>query len=69
MTTIERFRLAAQRSLDAIEHCDLRPYEKEAAHQLRNTLMAEWTRYDMNTVIIADHRINRPFIPEPLKKY
>jgi hypothetical protein len=69
MTTIERFRLVAQRSLDAIKHCDLRPYEQEADHRLRNTLLAEWTVPDMNTVISADHRINRPFIPEPLKKY
>lgn len=69
MELIERFRNAAERSLDAIKHCDLRHPEQEAAHRLRTTLKVEWSVQDMNTVINADTRINRPIggrlNPEP----
>jgi len=56
--TLERFRLAAARSLDAVKHCDMRPHEKEVDERLRNTPPKDWSVQDMNTVINTDKRIN-----------
>jgi len=67
--TIERFRQAAMRSLDAVKHCDMRLHEKEVDTRLRNTIPAHWSVQDMNSIINTDKRINYPVTcnlnPEP----
>jgi hypothetical protein len=62
--TLERFRDAATRSLDAIKHCRYKMNDNEAEvdKRMRNTSPLEWTVSDMNTTINTDMKINHPFI-------
>ena len=57
-TNPQTLRDKAERSLDAIKHCDLTETEEQSDKRLRTTLKRDWMYSDMLTVIKADIRIN-----------
>ncbi len=63
--TIDRFRLAASKSLEILGNCQslMTDKERRAASYLCNTSPIDWSVEDMNLVISSNHRINNPIHP------
>ena len=63
--TVDRFRLAALKSLEILGNYQslMTDKERRAASYLCNTSPIDWSAEDMNLVISSNHRINNPIHP------